>query len=83
MIKITAKKETLKGVIKGDSDTVALELVHISVKLVKHLISIDKAVGYAAGATIIEVLQKIVPEKPKKDESQEDQEEQAEAGGKE
>ena len=83
MIKITAKKETLKCVIKGDSDTVALELVHITVKLVEHLIGINKAAGYAAAATIIEVLQKIVPEKPKKDESQEAQEEQAEAGGEE
>ena len=83
MIKITAKKEMLNGVIKGDPITVASELAHISVKLVEHLIGIDKAAGYAAAATIIEVLQKIVPEKPKKDESQEAQEEQAEAGGEE
>ena len=79
MIKITAKKETLKGVIKGDSDTIALERVHISVKLVDHLIGINTAAGYEAAATIIEVLQEIVPDKPEKGEEKVEDEKSAES----
>lgn len=80
MIKITAKKETLKGKIKGDSDTIALELVHATVRLVEHLISMNKEAGYAAGATIIEILQKMIPEHK---EMREQAEENEESGDKE
>ena len=66
MIKIVAKKESLKGTIKGDPDTVAVELAHATIKLVEHLISIDKETGYATGATIIEVLQEMIPERKEK-----------------
>lgn len=83
MIKLTAKKGTIKATLKGDSETVGLEIAKNAITLVEHLIDINKGAGYAAGATIIEVLQKIVPEKPKKDESQEAQEEKVEEGGKE
>lgn len=72
MIKIIAKKDTLKARMKGAPDTVGAEIVHASVKLVEHLIEIDKETGYATGATIIEILQKMIPERKRKSEAGEE-----------
>ena len=65
MIKLTTKKGTTKATLRGEAKDVAAEIAHTAVGLVEHMIGVDKACGYACGWTIIEALEKILPEKPK------------------
>lgn len=62
MIKLIAKNGATKITLKGDTDVVGREVAYSAVRMVEQLISADEVVGYAAGATIIDVLHKIVPE---------------------
>ena len=72
MIKLTTKKGTIKATLRGEAKDVAAEIAHTAVGLVEHLIGVDKACGYACGRTIIEVLQKMIPEQKKKEEPEKD-----------
>lgn len=74
MIKLTAKKEKVKLELKGDVKEVAAEIAHTAFGMVERMIDIDKACGYACGWTLLEALEKILPEKPqiKKEGKEED-----------
>lgn len=65
MIKLTTKKGTTKATLRGEAEDVAAEIAHTAVGLVEHLICVNNVCGYACGWTIIEALEKILPEKPK------------------
>ena len=65
MIKLTTKKGTTKAMLRGEAKDVAAEIAHTAVRLVEHLIGVNNVCGYACGWTIIEALEKILPEKSK------------------
>ena len=73
MIKLTTKKGTIKATIMGEATDVAVEIAHTAVDLVEHLIGVNKEFGYACGWTIIEALEKILPERPDMGEKKEDE----------
>ena len=79
MIKLVAKKGKTKVTMKGNAKDVAAEIAHAAFGMVEHLISIDKACGYACGWTLIETLEKILPERPKAEDVEEAAKEHEEA----
>ena len=64
---------------KGNAKDVAAEIAHAAFGMVEHLIGADKACGYVCGWTLIEALEKILPERQKVGEVEEAAKEHEEA----